>query len=74
MNKIRALFAFICSIPKGLLMRVSGRNRYKINFDPDAESYRCKPDNVAIHTQSNKRGVQKTDDDVDCPDTMYPMW
>ncbi|MFA4823698.1 MAG: hypothetical protein WC593_00920 [Methanoregula sp.] len=74
MNKILAIFVYIYSIPKGFLLRISGRNRCKVTIDKNAETYRCKPDNVNISSQKSKSDNQKKDDEPDCPDTMYPMW
>lgn len=74
MKKILALFVYICTVPVGFLLRLSDRNRYKVNINKKAESYRCKPDNVEISSQKNESRIQKSDDDIECPDTMYPMW
>lgn len=74
MKKILASFVYICSIPVGLLIRISGKNRYKVNINKKVESYRCKPDDMEISSQKNESRIQKSDDDIDCPDTMYPMW
>ena len=74
MKKILASAVYICSVPVGFLLRISGRNRYKVNINKKAESYRCRPDKVEISAQKNESGIQKSDDDADCPDTMYPMW
>lgn len=74
MNKISALFVYICSIPKGLLLRISGKNRCKITIDKNVETYRCKPDKVSISSHKSTSDNKKNDDETDCPDTMYPMW
>lgn len=74
MNKILASFIFACSVPFGFLLKILNRNRYKITIDKNMGSYRCKPDNIEIASQKNKSRDQKSDDDADCPDTLYPMW
>ncbi|MDO8873749.1 MAG: hypothetical protein Q7V05_13625 [Methanoregula sp.] len=74
MNKNLALFVYLWNIPKGLLLRLSGKNRCKVTLDKNTETYRCKPDNVNISSQKSKSDIPKNDDEPDCPDTMYPMW
>jgi hypothetical protein len=74
MKKILALFVYLCSVPVGLLLKISGRNRYKGKIDKKMKSYRCTPDKVTISSHKSDSRIQQSDDDVDCPDTIYPMW
>jgi hypothetical protein len=73
LKKILAISVYICYIPVGISLRILERNRCKLNMDKKKKSYRCKPDKIKFSSQ--KLGTfDKTDDDSECPDTLYPMW